>query len=245
MYGGDLPSHQSTWMSGPREDESGSVRDEPEPSDPGSQSDDNEIRAVENQRLSEDDSRSSDGPSRPPSTTHLQRSVSSSRLEVQLPQMNPERRKEYRRVESEPETPRQLSLAFWSGPSSPASSPAPAPVSRQYTTPTRRTLPNLKRFMYGGGVVTPAKRRTREKTRRPKGLTRVEKARKKSTFLKARGRAERQGGKGQNGLDVEPRTPVPVPGTGGGADDDDDEDVFTVPIHPGLLAEYGHDVVMA
>jgi len=97
--------------------------------------------------------------------------------------------------------------------------------------------------MYGGGVVTPAKRPTKETTRKPKGPTRAEKARKKSTFLKARERAERQTGQVTNGLEAKAQTPVPAPNTGDGAVDDDD-DASMVPVHPSFLAECGLDVVM-
>jgi hypothetical protein len=98
--------------------------------------------------------------------------------------------------------------------------------------------------MYGGGVVTPAKRPTRETSRKPKGPSRAERARRKSTFLKARERAERQGGKVQNRLQVKNQTSVPAPDTGDGAVSDDDGDVSGLPIHPRFLAEYGLDVVM-
>lgn len=229
MYGGDLPSYQSTSISRPGEDESRSSRGNPDSSKPSSQSDDDAARAVENQHQSVNDSHSSHGASRSSSATYLQR------LQVELPQMNPKRREEYRRIEG-PESPRQSER------SSPA--PVPVPPPSEPNTPPPRPRPDLKRFVYGGGVVTPAKRPANEKARKPKGPTRAEKARRKSTFLKARERAERQAGKVQNGLEVEPQTTVPAPGTGGGVDEDDDDDVSMVPVHPSFLAKYGVDVVM-
>ncbi|KAK0738272.1 hypothetical protein B0T18DRAFT_394590 [Schizothecium vesticola] len=228
-YGGLLPFNHPTTISRPREDESGSVCVNPKSSNPSSRSNDEAVRTVKSQS-SENDSRSCNSPSPSPSTAHLRRSLPSSQLQVRLGYIDPKTRAEYRRIEDHPESPRQSEL----------SPPAPAP--EEHNTPPPRS-PNLKRFMYGGGVVTPTKRYTNEKTRKPKGPTKAERARRKSTFLKARERAEKQGGKVQNGLELKAQTPVPVTGTEGGADDDDD-DAYMVPVHPSFLAECGLDVVM-
>lgn len=235
MYGGDLPSSQSTSTSRPGEDQSRFSSGSPDSSKPSSQSDDDPARAVENQHLSVNDSHSSHGASRSSSGTHQQRSLPSSRLEVQLPYMSRKRRAEYRRIE-DPESPLQSER------SSPASSPVPPPSEPR--TPPPRPRPDLTRFVYGGGVVTPVKRPANDKRPKPKGPTRAEKVRKRSTFLKAAIRANEQRAEAREELGARAQPSVPVAGTGGGADDDHDEDVSMVPIHPSFLAEYGVDVVM-
>lgn len=235
MYGGDLPSSQSTSTSWPGEDESRSSRGNTDSSKPSSQSDNDSARAVENQHQSVNDSHSSHGGSRSSSGTHQQRSLPPSQLEVQLPYMSRKRRAEFRRIE-DPESPLQSER------SSPASSPVPP--SSEPRTPPPRPRPDLTRFVYGGGVVTPAKRPGIEKPPKPKGPTRAEKVRKRSTFLKAAIRANEQRAEAREELGARAQSSVPVSGSGGGADDDHDEDVSMVPVHPRFLAQYGHDVVM-